>query len=127
MNTAQDMKLDHIVILLANLKAGLPFYETLLPLIGFSKTGDHVFGNTEEIYLDFRQSGKPDQAYERHAPGLNHMGFTATNRDAIERVGKAMAAAGFEVPAIQEFPDGSAMFLRDPEGMRIEIASYTNK
>jgi hypothetical protein len=28
------MKLDHIVILLGDLDAGLPFYATLLPLIG---------------------------------------------------------------------------------------------
>jgi len=28
------MKLDHIVILLSDLGANLPFYETLLPMIG---------------------------------------------------------------------------------------------
>jgi hypothetical protein len=35
----------------------------------------------------------------------------------------AMAEAGFEVPEIQEFPDGSALFLKDADGMRIEILS----
>jgi lactoylglutathione lyase len=121
------MKLDHIVILLADLEAGLPFYETLLPLIGFSKTREHVFGNQDEVYLDLKQATRPDHPYERHAPGLNHIGFTAKDRQAIETVQQAMANAGFEVPEIQEFPDGSALFLQDAEGMRIEIASYSQE
>ena len=119
------MKLDHIVILLSDLEAGLPFYETLLPLIGFSRTRDHVWGNPDEVYLDLKQANKPEHRYERHAPGLNHIGFTAPDRKAIEDVQQAMASAGFEVAEIQEFGDGSALFLKDLEGMRIEVASYS--
>ena len=119
------MKLDHIVILLSDLKSGLPFYEALLPLIGFTRSRDHVFGNQDEVYLDLKQAGKPQHHYERHAPGLNHLGFTAPDREAIEGVRQAMAAAGFEVPEIQEFGDGSALFLKDIDGMRIEVACYT--
>jgi catechol 2,3-dioxygenase-like lactoylglutathione lyase family enzyme len=118
------MKLDHIVILFSDLEAGLPFYETLLPLIGFRKTRDHVFGNEDGVHLDLKQASLPEQRYRRHAPGLNHLGFTAADRAAIESVQQAMSAAGFEVPEIQEFSDGSAIFLKDKEGMRIEIASY---
>jgi catechol-2,3-dioxygenase len=118
------MKLDHIVILLADLEAGLPFYETLLPLIGFTKTREHVWGNTDEVYLDLKQANQPEHRYQRHSPGLNHIGFTAPGREAIEAVQQAMAAAGFEVAEIQEFGDGSALFLKDLEGMRIEVASY---
>lgn len=118
------MKLDHIVILLSDLESSLPFYETLLPLIGFSKTRDHVFGNKDEIYLDLKQATKPDYRYERYAPGLNHIGFTADDRDTLIVLQQAMAVAGFEVPDIQEFPDGSALFLKDRDGMRIEVASY---
>jgi len=32
-----------------------------------------------------------------------------------------MAAARLEVPAIQEFSGGSALFLRDADGMRVEL------
>jgi lactoylglutathione lyase len=117
------MKLDHIVILLSNLDANLPFYETLLPLIGFSKGRDHVFGNEDGLYLDFRQSAKPEHGYERYAPGLNHLGFSASDRHVVEAVQQAMASAGFEVPEIQEFPSGSALFLKDADGMRIEVAA----
>jgi catechol 2,3-dioxygenase-like lactoylglutathione lyase family enzyme len=118
------MKLDHIVILLSNLEANLAFYEALLPLIGFSKDRDHVFANEDGVHLDFRQAGKPGHRYERFAPGLNHLGFTAPDRDAVETIRQTMANAGFEVPEIQEFPNGSALFLKDADGMRIEVSSY---
>jgi hypothetical protein len=35
-----------------------------------------------------------------------------------------MQEAGFEVPDIQDFGKGSALFFKDPDGMRIEVASY---
>jgi lactoylglutathione lyase len=119
-----SMKLDHIVILLSDLEAALPFYETLLPLIGFTKTRDHVFGNEDEVFLDLKQAANAAHRYERYAPGLNHLGFTAPDRKALKAVRQAMAAAGFEVPEIQEFGDGRAVFFKDAEGMRIEVASY---
>ena len=119
------MKLDHLVILLADLEAHLPFYEALLPLLGFRRTRDHVFGNDDEVYLDFRQAEEPERGYARYAPGLNHIGFAADSRERIEEIRTAMAAAGYEVPDIQEFPDGSAIFFKDPEGMRVEVGCYS--
>jgi catechol-2,3-dioxygenase len=118
------MKLDHIVILLADLDAGLPFYATLLPLIGLTRVRDHVWANEDGVHLDFRQATQPGHAYQRAAPGLNHLGFTAPDRAALEAIRAAMAAAGFAVPEIQDYPDGSAIFFKDAEGMRVEVGTY---
>ena len=118
------MKLDHIVLLLSNLEENIGFYNQLLPIIGFEKLRDHVFANAEGIHFDFRPATEPEHGYHRFAPGLNHLGFTAGNRQELERVGSLMSAAGFEVPAIQEFENGSALFLRDADGMRVEVSTY---
>jgi len=118
------MKMDHLVILLSKLEANLGFYETLLPLIGFEKVREHVFANADGNYLDFKQAPDVEHEYRRAAPGLNHIGFTAQNRDAIVAIRDNMASSGFEVPEIQEFPDGSAIFFKDNDGMRIEVACY---
>jgi lactoylglutathione lyase len=118
------MKLDHIVILVSEIEHCILFYNTLLPLIGFEKKSDHVFGNSEGIFLDIRQSGEPSHGYHRHGPGLNHIGFTARNRAELEAVGRSMADAGFEVPEIQKFGDNRALFLRDMDGMRVELSTY---
>ncbi len=118
------MKLDHIVLLVSDLAVSLAYYETLLPLLGFRKTGDNVFGNDEEIYLDIRLADKPDHQYERFAPGLNHIGFTAPDREAITEVQNVMKTAGYDAPEVQMFGDDVALFMKDPDGMRIEIAVY---
>lgn len=118
------MKLDHIVLFLSDVDRCLPFYEALLPKLGFEKLRDHVFVNDEALHLDFRHASEPERGYHRYAPGLNHLGFTAESREQIEAVGQVMAAAGFDVPEIQQFPDGVAMFLRDLDGMRVELGTY---
>ena len=115
------MKLDHIVLLASDLPRSVGFYETLLPMLGFRKTADHVFGNAEEIYVDIRQAENPDHSYQRYAPGLNHIGFTAPDRDAISKVQDVLKTAGYEVPDVQNFGEGIALFLKDPDGMRIEL------
>ena len=116
-----QVKLDHIVLLVSDLPKSVGFYEKLLPFLGFRKTADHVFGNAEEVYLDIRQAENLEHSYQRYAPGLNHIGFTALNRNAIAQVQEAMKDAGYEVPDVQGFGEGVALFLKDPDGMRIEL------
>jgi len=90
-------------------------------MLGFRKTADHVFGNDDEVYLDIRQAEKVDQQYERFAPGLNHIGFTAANSDVISKIQEKMKSAGYDVPEIQVFGEDIAIFLKDPDGIRIEV------
>ena len=121
------MKLDHFVLLVSDLPKSVDFYERLLPMLGFRKTAEHVFGNAEEVYLDIRQAENLDQSYERYAPGLNHIGFTAPSRDAISEVQDVMKDAGYEVPDVQNFGDEVALFLKDPDGMRIELGASNSR
>lgn len=119
-----QVKLDHIVLLVSDLPKSVAFYEKLLPMLGFRKTADHVFGNAEEVHFDIRQAENLDHSYQRYGPGLNHIGFTAPDRSAIALVQEAMNDAGYEVPDVQVFSEGVALFLKDPDGMRIELGVY---
>ncbi len=119
-----QVKLDHIVLLVSDLPKSVGFYEMLLPMLGFRKTSDHVFGNADEIVFDIRQAENLDHPYQRYAPGLNHIGFTAPNLDAISQIQEVMKDAGYEVPAVQSFDEGVALFLKDPDGMRIELGVF---
>lgn len=118
------MKLDHIVLLVSDLPKSMRFYEKLLPMLGFRKTADHVFGNAEGVHFDFRKAEYLDQSYQRYAAGLNHIGFTAPDLAAVNNVRDAMKDAGYEVPDVQCFGDGVALFLKDPDGMRVELGVY---
>ena len=117
------LKLDHIVILVRSLNASLPWYAALLGLLGFEKSRDHVWYDGElAIDLKEAEAGTPD--YQRYAPGLNHLGFTAASEADLDRVRDGMAAAGLEVPEKQFLGRELATFFKDPEGMRIEVTVY---
>ena len=117
------MKLDHMVILVRSLDESLPWYSALLGLIGFEKTRDHVWWNGE-VAIDLQEAQPDTPAYERYAPGLNHLGFTAPDEAALDAVRDGMAAAGFEVPEKQQFGKQVATFFKDPEWMRVEVTLY---
>ena len=118
------MQLDHIVLMLSDLEASLPYYETLLPLIGFAKTRDHVWGNADGLYLDFKQASEPGAGYRRYGVGLNHIGFTAPSRATVDEIAATMRAAGFDVPETQDFGQAYALFMKDRDGIRFEIGAY---
>lgn len=118
------MKLDHLVILVRSLETSLPWYTCLLGALGFAKTRDHVWVNEEGVAIDLKQAGPETRDYERTGPGLNHLGFTAGDRQQHDAVRARMAAAGFDVPDTQDFRTSLATFFKDPDGMRIEVADY---
>ncbi len=118
------MKLDYLVIHVRSIEASLPWYETLLGLIGFAESREHVWINADGVAIDLKQARSGTASYERHAPGLNHLGFTAPDAAALQQVREGMAAAGFAVPEMQAFGQQQATFFRDPEGMRVEVTFY---
>jgi catechol 2,3-dioxygenase-like lactoylglutathione lyase family enzyme len=118
------MKLDHLVLLVGSLDASLPYYESLLPMIGFEKSRDHVWGNAEGIFIDFKEATEPGEGYKRYGVGLNHLGFTAPSKEAVVEIAERMRAAGFEVPELQRLGNSYALFMKDPDGIRFEITYY---
>ena len=75
------------------------------------------------LYL--AQAGDPAHAYARQGVGLNHLGFTAPDRGSLDRIREAMAARGFPAPELQHFGRDVAVFMKDRDGIRLEvIATY---
>ena len=118
------MKIDHIMILVSSLERSMPYYEHLLGLIGYSKKKDHVWTDGDGFYFQFLQA-KPDTSpYERYGAGMNHLGFGAESPDHVLEIRSAMQTAGFEVPEIQYLSGATALFMKDPDGVRFEITHY---
>mgnify|MGYP001187270980 CR=1 FL=1 len=118
------MKMDHLVLLLGDLRASLPYYDTLLPLLGFTLTRPHDYVNEDGLHIDLQQAGDPAHAYARQGVGLNHLGFTAPDRGSLDRIREAMAARGFPAPELQHLGRDVAMFMKDRDGIRLEITWY---
>jgi catechol-2,3-dioxygenase len=115
------MKFNHVVISAADLEASVPWYDTVLTAIGFAKTREHVWVNAEGEAVDVRAATEPEHGYVRGGPGVNHIGFGAPSREAVEDIAERLRQAGLDVPAIRSFDEARALFMKDPDGFRIEI------
>lgn len=115
------ISLDHAVILVTSPEASGRFYGALLPLLGFARNAHGEWTNGDGVSFKFEQAHEGTRPYERYGAGLNHIGFSAPDRAALTAIAEAMAAEGFEVPAVQMFGRSRALFLPDPDGLRFEI------
>jgi catechol 2,3-dioxygenase-like lactoylglutathione lyase family enzyme len=116
--------IDHVTLLVGSLARSMPYYDALLPLLGFAKKREHVWADANGFYIQFLQAKDGLPPYERHGIGLNHLGFGAPTPDDVARVRDAMAAAGFAVPDIQDLDGARALFMKDPDGIRFEVTWY---
>jgi catechol 2,3-dioxygenase-like lactoylglutathione lyase family enzyme len=116
------MKFDHVVISARDMEASVPWYDAVLSAIGFAKTRDHVWVNEHGQAVDVRPATVPEHVYVRGGAGVNHIAFAAPSREAVEATAGRLRQAGLQVPAIQHFDEARALFMKDPDGMRIEIA-----
>lgn len=118
------MKIDHLTLLVASLERSMPYYSHLLPLLGFTRKRDHVWTDGEGFFFQFLQARAGTSPYERYGAGMNHLGFGASSPEQVHAIRAAMRDAGFEVPEIQDLGGATALFMKDPDGIRFEI-TYT--
>lgn len=116
--------LDHIVILASDPEASLRFYEVVLGALGFVRERGHLFGR-EGLFFDVRPATAAKDARARGDPGADHFGFVATSRQQVDELAALGRTLGEGVVRVIEFDDGAyAAFLRDPDGVRIELTCY---
>lgn len=118
------LKVDHVTILVTSMEASMPYYTTLLELLGFSKLRDFVWTDNDGFFLQFNQAKQGTSEYERYGAGMNHIGFSAPTPEFVVDVQSKMKEAGFWVPEIQNFDEVKALFMKDPDGIRFEITYY---
>ena len=118
------MKIDHVTLLVSSLDRSMPYYDHLLPLVGFRKTRDHVWTDGNGFFFQFLQAKAGTSPYERYGAGMNHLGFGASSPDEVHAIRASMRDAGFEVPDVQDLRGAIALFMKDPDGMRFEITYY---
>ena len=118
------MKLDHVTISVTSLSASEPYYAALLPLLGFAPTRPGVWANEDGFAFQFIEAKPGTRPYERYGAGLNHLGFPAESERQVVEIQERMRASGFEAPEIQHLDGATALFMRDPDGIRFEVTYY---
>lgn len=117
------LPLDHLTVLWTDEVKSQKFYGHLLPEIGFNQKRPGIWSNEAGLFFQFLPAKVGTAPYERYGAGLNHMGFRAPNREFVEKLHVHMEAAGYEA-RLQKLGHTLALFIPDPDGLRIEVSHY---
>lgn len=133
-------RIDHIQITVSNMGEAEPFYDALLPILGFDlarKTrayvADHDFDVVEythesiTIGINSPREAFRDQPVNRRKPGsLHHLAFRASNRKEVDTLFQQIKDIGAEI--VHEprfFPQHGeryyACYFKDPGGIKLEV------
>lgn len=114
---------DHIDLRVPDLKKATPFYELLLPALGFARevsiegwlTFQAADGDITEFF------GVTESAH--HVPNENRIAFWAESNERVDQIAEVTRQAGaqnIEGPMPYE-PGYYAVFFEDPCGNRLEV------
>jgi catechol 2,3-dioxygenase-like lactoylglutathione lyase family enzyme len=132
--------IDHIQITVKDMAIAVPFYDRLLPLLGFDPEKrvnavieEHDFHVVEYSHpllafaITSPRTAFAEDAIHRRKPGaLHHLAFRADSRDEVDDIYLRLKSIG--APIVSEprlFPehgtDYYAVFFKDLEGIKYEV------
>jgi catechol 2,3-dioxygenase-like lactoylglutathione lyase family enzyme len=129
-------RVDHLDLTVGSLEASLPFYRELLGPLGWRWVHEVEGERSETIRYLFRRDGRDsiglreaqttgDGSVDRYAPGLHHIAFDAGSRRAVDRAAEWARRREVEIESEPQgyaySPGYYALFLRDPDGIKVEI------
>ncbi len=115
---------DHLVLMVSDLSKSGPYYDALLPVLGFVPLKDNYWRSPHAFIIQLHEARKGTSAYERYGAGMNHLGFSVGSPEDVEAVRQAMAKKGFEVPDILNLDGVTALFMKDPDGIRFDVSYF---
>jgi catechol 2,3-dioxygenase-like lactoylglutathione lyase family enzyme len=116
---------DHIDLRVPSLAEARPFYEAVLPAIGFTRVVD-IAG---WLQFEAAESHGPSEFFgitedSLHQSNASRVAFWAESPAEVDRLAEVVRRAGarnIEGPSDQEGPGYYAVFFEDPSGNRLEI------
>jgi catechol 2,3-dioxygenase-like lactoylglutathione lyase family enzyme len=139
--------IDHIQITVKDMSVAVPFYDKLLPLLGFDlarKVGgvlpENEFHVVEYVHprlafaITSPRSAFAGETINRRKPGaLHHLAFKAGSRAEVDRLHTDLKAIGATIVSPpREHPEYNppgyyALFFKDPEGIKYEIVCTSGR
>ena len=127
--------IHHLELTVRDPWASRAFYEAVLGFMGYREVGDHDWGIDYHlatpggfcsIGIVKAQGPNASRAHDRYSPGLNHVAWTAENREDVDRLHdllKQIGAVVLDPPADypQYGPGYYAVFFADSDGLKLEF------
>jgi glyoxylase I family protein len=131
-------RVDHLDFVVSSLEGSLPFYRELLLPLGWRWVHEVDGERGETIHYLFRRDGRGSIGlrarqsesalpHDRYTVGIHHVAINGGSRQAVDRAARWARDRGVEIESgPQEYaysPGYYAVFLYDPDGIKIEIMS----
>jgi catechol 2,3-dioxygenase-like lactoylglutathione lyase family enzyme len=124
--------IDHIYIAASDMARSESFYDRVMAILGFRKNQFEIGGDPHLQYYN-RHFGfvlRPARggSHDPYHPGLHHLCLRVDSAADVADAARQLLAAG--IPATEPrlypdyAPDYTAIFLTDPDGIRLEVTNY---
>lgn len=135
---------SHIEITVRDMEVAVPFYDKLLPLLGYDlahRTSAFIDDHDKHVVsyehprlgiaITSPRREFADEVVHRRRPGsLHHLAFQAESRAAVDRLHTQLLEIGatIVIPP-REFPEYApsgyyALYFKDPDGIKYEIVTH---
>jgi catechol 2,3-dioxygenase-like lactoylglutathione lyase family enzyme len=122
--------LHHVELYTAALDEALPFWEWLLGELGYREKHDWDNGRSwirEPTYVVLVEAEATSPAFDRNAPGLNHLAFHAGSREQVDRLTEGVRTRGDASLLYEtEHPYAGgyyALYCEGPDGLKVEVVA----
>jgi catechol 2,3-dioxygenase-like lactoylglutathione lyase family enzyme len=132
---------DHIEITVKDMKVAVPFYDKLLPLLGFDvqeKVSAVIEGHDKHVVqythprlgfaITSSRTGFASETINRSKPGaLHHLAFKAPSRAGVDTLHFKLKQIGATIVSPpREYPEYTppgyyAFYFKDPDGIKYEV------
>ena len=133
--------ISHLALTVSDLARSADFYDRVLSFMGYQrvevpqstqlamKTALLAWASPNgSLTLRPAKAESAGKAHDRNAPGLNHVAFSAENREDVERlhhVLREIDATILDPPAeYPYFPEYYAVYFADPDGLKLEFVFW---
>ncbi len=125
--------IDHIYITVSNLERSEIFYDVVMKVLGFQKNKFQIDGEKHIQYYNrhFGYVLRPARSKDSHnpyAPGLHHFCLRVESEKEVRETARRLKEQNISVSEPKQYPeyapDYFAVFLSDPDGLRLEVTDY---
>jgi catechol 2,3-dioxygenase-like lactoylglutathione lyase family enzyme len=113
-----------------DLERAMPFYETVLGLMGMTSvvkatTGLYMIGGRTGVLISQSSPELRGATFEQRRIGLHHLCFRARSREDIDALHSQLVSHGVRIvrpPSVGDWAEGYySLLFEDPEGIRLEV------
>lgn len=125
--------IDHIYVTVSDMEKSVSFYDTVMGVLGFRKNQFQLGGEKHVQYYNRHfgyvlRPGRSMRAHDPYAPGLHHFCLRVESENDVKEAAARLKEQNISVSEPRFYPeyapDYFAVYIADPDGMRLEITNY---